>query len=65
MSYQQNSLMHLENQEHIIKKSLDICQILPLKIQNLQVYMKINLELVFILSLELLFHIDLQLMLDL
>mgnify|MGYP005706621183 FL=1 len=31
MSYQQNSLMHLENQEHLIKKSRDLYQILLLK----------------------------------
>ena len=35
MSYQQNSLMHLENQEHLIKKSRDLYQILPLKILHL------------------------------
>ena len=35
MSYQQNSLMHLENQEHLIKMSRDLCQILPLKNQHL------------------------------
>ena len=35
MSYQHNFLMHLENQEHLIKKSRDLYQILPLKILHL------------------------------